>query len=58
MSFTDPTKRFSDCVDYYDQYRPSYPQQALQYLINKFRLNSNHVIADIGLGQVFLQRYC
>jgi ubiquinone/menaquinone biosynthesis C-methylase UbiE len=46
----DPTKRFSDRVDNYVKYRPTYPPQVLQYLKDECKLTDHSVIADIGAG--------
>lgn len=36
--------------------RPTYPQECIDYLINKFSLNSDSVIADIGAGTGILTK--
>lgn len=46
----DSTKRFSDRVDNYVKYRPTYPGEVITYFINEAGLNSNSVIADVGSG--------
>ena len=46
----DPTKRFSDRVDNYIKYRPTYPNEVLDYLKEKCYLTSKSVIADVGAG--------
>ncbi|MFI5158272.1 MAG: class I SAM-dependent methyltransferase [Sphingobacteriales bacterium] len=46
----DPTKRFSDRVDNYVKYRPSYPPEVLDYLETACDLNTAAVIADVGAG--------
>ena len=46
----DNTKRFSDRVDNYDKYRPSYTNEAISYIFNEFNLTNESVIADIGSG--------
>lgn len=43
-------ERFSNRVDMYVQYRPSYPQEAIDYLYNIVGFRSNSEIADIGAG--------
>lgn len=50
----DPTKRFSNRVEYYIKYRPSYPSKLLDVLENKCGLNRVSIIADIGSGTGFL----
>jgi SAM-dependent methyltransferase len=47
---TDPTQRFSDRVDNYVRYRPSYPVALLQRLQKKIGLPSASAIADVGSG--------
>lgn len=46
----DNKERFSNRVDSYLKYRPSYPQEAVNYLYNDVGLSSNSKIADIGSG--------
>jgi len=46
----DPTKRFSDRVDNYVKYRPTYPLEVLDYLKDKCKLSSQSIIADVGAG--------
>jgi len=46
----DPTKRFSDRVDNYVKYRPTYPPEVLQYLKAECKLTDSSVIADVGAG--------
>ncbi|WP_405110365.1 methyltransferase domain-containing protein [Paenibacillus sp. FSL K6-1217] len=43
-------ERFSDRVDSYTKYRPSYPHEAIDYLYNIVGLRSDSKIADIGSG--------
>ncbi|GIP18123.1 methyltransferase [Paenibacillus montaniterrae] len=43
-------ERFSDRVDSYLKYRPSYPEEAIDYLYDHVGLRSNSRIADIGAG--------
>ncbi|MCR8656069.1 class I SAM-dependent methyltransferase [Paenibacillus endoradicis] len=43
-------ERFSDRVDSYLKYRPSYPKEAVDYLYDFIGLRSNSIIADIGSG--------
>lgn len=42
--------RFSNRVDSYVKYRPSYPEEAIDYLYNTVGLRHNCVVADIGAG--------
>ncbi len=46
----DPTKRFSDRVENYVKYRPSYPPKVVDELLAKGVITTNSVIADIGSG--------
>ena len=50
MHVDDPTKRFSDRVENYIKYRPSYPHGVLSYLEAKCGLTAGSAIADIGSG--------
>jgi len=50
MNIADPTKRFSDRVENYIKYRPSYPPEVLTYLANQCGLTKSSIIADIGSG--------
>jgi SAM-dependent methyltransferase len=45
-----PTTRFSDRVENYVKYRPSYPIDIIPFLENRIGLNKDHRIADIGSG--------
>lgn len=51
-----PTQRFSDRVDNYVKYRPSYPTAVLDCLRAECRLEETAVIADIGSGTGILAR--
>ncbi|MHC4773616.1 MAG: class I SAM-dependent methyltransferase [Planctomycetota bacterium] len=46
----DPTQRFSDRVDNYIKYRPSYPIEIIALLNEKCGLTEKTIIADIGSG--------
>lgn len=46
----DNKERFSDRVDLYVKYRPSYPVEAIDYLYQTIGLNRNSTIADVGAG--------
>lgn len=50
----DATKRFSDRVEFYIKYRPSYPPAVIHFLKKDLNLSSASVIADIGSGTGFL----
>ncbi|MCM3782772.1 methyltransferase domain-containing protein [Neobacillus mesonae] len=43
-------ERFSNRVDTYVKYRPSYPPEALDYMYGTIGLNPSSLIADIGAG--------
>jgi SAM-dependent methyltransferase len=44
------TTRFSDRVENYIKYRPSYPKEIISYFLNEGILKSGYSIADIGSG--------
>ena len=46
----DSTRRFSDRVDNYVKYRPSYPPEVIDYLQIECRLQPGSPIADVGSG--------
>ncbi len=46
----NPTTRFTDRVENYIKYRPSYPTEIIDYLKSEGILKSDSVIADIGSG--------
>ena len=50
----DPTKRFSNRVENYLKYRPSYPAEIIPLLKTGCGLTSDSLIADIGSGTGFL----
>lgn len=59
----DPTKRFSDRVENYVKYRPSYPREIIQLLEEDCSLTTEAVLADIGSGtgklsELFLEYGC
>jgi len=47
---TDSKQRFSNRVDDYTRYRPGYPPEALQFILDQSNLNANSTVADIGAG--------
>jgi SAM-dependent methyltransferase len=46
----DPTKRFSNRVENYLKYRPTYPSEIIPLLESECGLNEASVIADVGSG--------
>lgn len=46
----DSTKRFSDRVENYKRFRPSYPHEAIEYLFREFDIPADAVVADVGSG--------
>jgi ubiquinone/menaquinone biosynthesis C-methylase UbiE len=46
----DNTKRFSDRVDNYQRFRPSYKDETIDYIFDNFGLSKKSVLADIGSG--------
>ena len=46
---------FSGKAQFYNS-RPTYPKECINYLVNKFDLVANSVIADIGAGTGILPR--
>ncbi|MFD0671160.1 class I SAM-dependent methyltransferase [Cohnella sp. GCM10027633] len=47
---TDNTKRFTDRVETYVKYRPSYPKEAIDYLYDRVGLSKGGEVADVGAG--------
>ena len=50
MPASNATSRFSDRVENYIRYRPSYPAEALQALKRECGLAAHHIVADIASG--------
>jgi ubiquinone/menaquinone biosynthesis C-methylase UbiE len=46
----NPKERFTNRVEDYKKYRPSYPSRVISFLIEKCSLSSSSTIADIGSG--------
>lgn len=46
----NPTTRFTDRVENYIKYRPTYPMEVIEYLKSEGILRSDSVTADIGSG--------
>src|SRR3990167_7587928 len=51
-----PTERFIETVQDYIKYRPSYPKEVLQLLIDEGDLTKNKIIADVGSGTGLLSK--
>ncbi len=47
---SDTVARFTDRVENYVKYRPSYPREAIEFLELEFGLSASMTIADIGCG--------
>jgi SAM-dependent methyltransferase len=57
----DPTGFFSDKVEQYVRYRPSYPAEVVELLVRECGLGAEAVVADVGSGpgnlaRLFLER--
>ncbi len=52
----DNTQRFSNRVDNYVKYRPSYPEEIISFLENSIQFNSKFIVADIGSGTGILSK--
>ncbi|MFN7096842.1 MAG: class I SAM-dependent methyltransferase, partial [Gammaproteobacteria bacterium] len=50
------TERFTETVQNYLKYRPSYPQEVLSFLVDECNLTKQSLIADIGSGTGFLSK--
>ena len=46
----ESTERFSDRVEAYEKYRPSYPEEVLEVLRRQCGLSPGAVVADVGSG--------
>lgn len=53
---SDNTYRFTETVENYIKYRPSYPPEIYSFLVKNCGLTPEKVIADIGSGTGFLSR--
>lgn len=51
-----PTERFTQTVEDYIKYRPSYPPEVLQLLIDECGLTKDTLVADIGSGTGLLSK--
>jgi SAM-dependent methyltransferase len=52
----NPTERFSDRVENYIKYRPSYPQAIIDLLCTECALIATSIVADVGSGTGILSR--
>lgn len=50
------TGKFTDKADIYAKYRPSYPEEYIDYLVSQNELNKERIVADIGSGTGILSR--
>lgn len=50
LSTLQPTKRFSNRVENYVRYRPSYPADIVPFMESKLGLKKEHRIVDVGSG--------
>lgn len=46
----DPKKAFSDRVNDYKKFRPTYPIEAIIFVKNSLRVEDDWTIADVGSG--------
>jgi ubiquinone/menaquinone biosynthesis C-methylase UbiE len=56
MTTTDSTQRFSDRVENYIRYRPSYPPQVLETLRAECGLTADSTVADVACGTGIFSR--
>src|SRR4030042_737804 len=52
----DNRDKFTDKAGHYMKYRPSYPLEFINYLINATEMNRDSVVADIGAGTGILTK--
>lgn len=50
------TENFTDKANIYAKYRPSYPNEYIDYLLSANELNENQIVADIGSGTGIFSR--
>ena len=50
MDWLKESETFNQMVDYYDKYRPSYPQEIIDTIIKKANLHTGSKILEIGSG--------
>jgi ubiquinone/menaquinone biosynthesis C-methylase UbiE len=56
LIMNDNTKRFSNRVDNYVKYRPSYPKEIISFFEKEIQFNNKFIVADIGSGTGILSR--
>jgi ubiquinone/menaquinone biosynthesis C-methylase UbiE len=50
QSIDPQAKMFDECADTYAQYRPTYPDAAVEKILSAFDLNPGKLICDLGAG--------
>jgi ubiquinone/menaquinone biosynthesis C-methylase UbiE len=50
MNSTDNTQRFTEKADNYTKYRPTYPEEFIEYLAENSGISENCIVADVGAG--------
>ncbi len=50
VNWEEESKRFDEAADYYDQYRPSYPQALIDKIIGESKLEDSAQILEVGAG--------
>jgi SAM-dependent methyltransferase len=50
LSSYDPTGRFTGLAEGYAKYRPGYPAAALDFIVERCRLDSRSLLVDVGCG--------
>lgn len=46
----DPRHRFTDTVNYYDDFRPTYPEELINFICDNFKLKPQAKVVDVGSG--------
>lgn len=44
------SEQFDKAADYYDMYRPSYPKQVIQLLVERTHLHRQSKVLELGAG--------
>lgn len=52
----DSKDKFTNKVEEYIKYRPSYPKEFIDYLFNEVGISSDSIVADIGAGTGILTK--